>query len=140
MLRVFLCFASPDRHIAHTVAERLRTTTEIDVIPEGIEDNTLGTAWEGGTGSAGIILLLSPESVSPVGRKHWSDLLHHVETHAEPPVRCVLVRPCRFPRLLERAGFLNWDDSSKTLRELQSWAVGLHGFESSGFRPAAQPR
>jgi hypothetical protein len=77
--------------------------------------------------SAGILLLLSPDSVPErIERADWAELLGHT---GPPPVAKLLVRRCRYPRLLERNAFFRWSDTG-VLRGLQRWAVSLHGDQS----------
>jgi hypothetical protein len=140
MLTVFVCFAAADRAVGEAIAVRLEATTEVRAVQDEIPDQTLPTAWECGTASGGVIMLLSPASV-PVrlSRDDWADVLRHNEAHTEPPITSVLVKPCRYPSLLERNRFLRWDESGVTLRALQRSVMSLHPVDSGGLAPALQP-
>jgi hypothetical protein len=140
MLTVFLSFAATDSAIAETIAARLEGAAEVRVLLDSIPDQTLHTAWEGGGASAGVVLLLSPASVPErLTRNDWAGLLSHINANAEPPVISVLIRPCRFPPLLERNRFLLWDEAGEALHALQRWAMSLHPADGGGFAPAHQP-
>ncbi|HET8548022.1 MAG TPA: TIR domain-containing protein [Bryobacteraceae bacterium] len=142
MLDLFLCHSRVDRDKAHTVAERLERSAEATVWLEecgaGARE-TIATAWEGGVGSAAIILMLSPDAVPErTNRDAWKALLDHVENNTSPPVAAVLTTDCAFPRLLERTHFYRWSDQAQQLlRAVERWVLSLRtATERSRFSPA----
>jgi hypothetical protein len=140
MLDVFLCHAEADAEAAATLATRLEQTAEAKVALECLHPGaTVNEMWDAGTGSAAILLLLSPDSVPQrVVRAEWQPLLEHVEANSEPPLGCVLVRDCAFPPLLRRRNFFRWEDDPA--RAVQRWVIGLHPEPGQApFAPASIP-
>lgn len=129
---ICLCFAEADRAVAESIAARLESTAEVRVWLEPVR-LPVNETWDRGLGSAGTILLLSPDSVPDrFDLAEWKDLLDH----NLPPVVCVEVRECRYPPLLKRRRFFGWSDAD-VLCDLQRWAVSLHPIpEPPPFVPA----
>ena len=121
--------------MAESIAARLETTAEVRVWPEPAR-LPVNEIWDRGLGSAGTILLLSPDSVAErFDLAEWKELLDHTL----PPVVCVEVRECRYPPLLKRKRFHRWADP-QILRDLHRWAIGLHPVpEPPPFVPAPVP-
>ncbi len=98
-------------------------------------------AWDGGSSSTAILLLLSSNSLPqsyPIGE--WQPLLKHLEGNASPDVGAVLLDSCAFPKLLERKRFFRWSDSSNDiLRRIERWIVGLHRDDQPSCAPAPLP-
>jgi hypothetical protein len=127
---ITVCHSSADRDAASVIATRLDRCAESRVWLEecGAARAPIAEAWERGLSSAGIVLLLSPDSVpARLDRAEWEPILKHVTGGAQPPLACVLLRDCSYPRMLERRNFFRGRaDSPDLLRELQRWAVSLH--------------
>src|SRR5687768_16316176 len=99
---VSLVFAAVDREVAREIAHRLEQAAQARVWLEEVS-GPVNETWDRGMGSAGVLLLLSPESVpAKLDREEWAELLAHA---GSPPVARVLVRDCRYPPLLERNSF-----------------------------------
>ena len=98
-------------------------------------------AWDGGSSSAAILLLLSPSSLPqsyPIG--DWQPLLKHLEGNAAPDVGVVLLDSCPFPKLLERKRFFRWSDGpNDILRRIERWIIGLHRDDQPSCVPAPLP-
>lgn len=128
---ISLIFAAEDREVAREVAHRLEQGAQARVWLEEVRE-PVNETWDQGMASAGVVLLLSPDSVpTSAGREDWAGLLAYTGV---PPVARLLVRPCAYPRLLERSLFFQWSDPD-VLRKLHRWAIRLHGDEP--LRPAA---
>jgi len=142
VLDVFVCHAPADREVAAAVAARLERGAEARVWLDEDSRQTVAASWDGGLSSAGILMLLSPDSVpARSGRAPWEALLKHLDTHADPPVASLLVRECGYPPLLERKLFFRWGSNAiATLRELERWVIGLHAPPGRpSFSPARLP-
>lgn len=142
MVEVFLCCSPADREVAGAIAARLEAAAEARVIIDDTDSGTVAEKWEGGLAAAGVLLLLSPDSVpKQVNRDAWGDLLDHAANHAEPPVGTVLVRPCGYPRILDRKLCFRWDSgSSEVLRAIHQWVISLHQLpDRRTFVPARLP-
>ena len=143
MLDVFLCHAPSDGEIAGRIKARLDARAEAKVWLEACgrdTEQTMAVAWEGGSSSAAILLLLSPDAVPQrLRRDDWQLLLDHIEGHAEPPVGALVLAACPYPPLLERKNFFRLSDGAMaTLRAIERWIIALHPGEPS-FLPAALP-
>jgi hypothetical protein len=137
MLDVLLCHSADDRETAAAVAARLERGAETKVWLK--ECGPVTEVWDAGLSSAAILLLLSPETVpARSDRSTWESVLEH---NGEPPVGCVLVRPCRYPLLLERKHFFRWSDAPlAVLREIERWILSLHPQPAQpSFLPARLP-
>lgn len=130
MLDILICHAPQDTATAEVMAARLESCAEVRpwLEPCALPDRAIPELWDRGMASAAIIALLSPNSVRPkVQRDEWAGLLEHVETNEAPPVACVKLAACAFPKILERRRFFNWtSDGFETLRDIERWAIGLH--------------
>jgi hypothetical protein len=139
---VFICHSRADRQEAATLASRLERAEAnvwLEECGAGTRE-TIASAWEAGAASAAVILLLSPEAV-PRGRSResWAALLAHLEANAEPPIAAVVMRPCDYPRLLERRNFHRWAENPvEVLRALERWALRVRP-PDEGFQPARLP-
>lgn len=142
MLEVFICCSPADRDVASAISDRLRRNTEARVLVDDRATETIVTKWQGGTSSAAILLLLSPESVPPrVIRADWDELLEHMSGNSAPPIGCVLVRNCGYPQLLTRKNFFRWDGQCRQpIRAIEEWIMRLHQLpERRSFVPARLP-
>lgn len=119
MASIFLCYGAADSAAAEELAAWLergtRFSVELSMIPAG---ETALTWFERGLGLTAVIVLLSPEVVPSEPRfEEWAPLLN------EPsPLATVVVRKCRYARLLERR------QSHFTLadrRRLKQWLQSL---------------
>ena len=141
VLDILVCHASADREVAEQIASRIRMAGPEVWLDQTADDN-IATAWEGGQSYAGIILVLSPDSVPPLGgRTAWHAVLDHREHHAHPPMAIVLAGPCTYPAILERKDFFRWGgDARETLRAISRWAVALLDVpDPPFFEPAPLP-
>ncbi len=141
MLDVFLCYAPADQEIAGLIQARLDRCAEASVWLERCgrqTAQTMAAAWEGGSSSAAILLLLSPDAIPErLRREDWQPLLEHLEGNAEPPAGGILLAACPYPPLLERRHFFRWSDGAMaTLRKIERWVMGLHRGEPPTFLPA----
>ena len=137
MLDIFLCHSPVHSEAATIIASRLERCAEAKVWLEETESHL--DSWEGGLSSAGILLLLSADSVPPkLSRGDWQPLL---ERPAEPPIGCVRMEDCPYPRLLERSNFFNWQtDPLPTLRGIEEWIISLHVQRgTASFSPSRLP-
>lgn len=142
MVTVFLSYAPQDREIAATTAARLERGAEATVLLSECRDHTVAEDWEGGQYCAAVLLLLSPDSVpARLRREDWESLLGHISGNAEPPVAAMLVRPCAYPRLLERKNFFHWAEcSTEALRAIERWGLSLQPSpERRAYEPACLP-
>ena len=132
---ICLCFAEPDQCVADSIKARLESTAEVRIWLE--PRRPVNEVWDRGLGAAGILVLLSSESVPErVDLAEWSDLLAHVNRGHTPPVAFIELSDCRYPPLLKRRRFLRWSDP-EALRSLQKWAISLHPVpEPAPFVPA----
>lgn len=140
MLDVFLCHSPVDRERAIRIATRLESTAEARVLFE--ETTSIPLSWEAGLGSSAILLLLSPDAVpARINRQEWEPLLNHLAGNGPPPVACVLVRDCSFPRLLERRSFFrSVEPALPLLRQIECWAIAAHPERvAAGLQPATLP-
>lgn len=118
---VSVVFAPADRPAAERLATHLELAAQARVWLEEVSAPVSET-WDQGMSSAGVIILLSPDSVpARSSRTDWEELLAHTGT---PPVARLLVQPCRYPPLLERNLFFRWSDTD-ILRQLHRWVIGL---------------
>lgn len=102
---------------------------------------SMAEAWDGGLSSAGILLLLSPDSIPQrLPREDWESLLKHVAGNAMPPVAALVLDECPYPRVLDRAHLFRCSDGRReVLRNIAAWAVGLHDRDRPAFTPARLP-
>ena len=125
MFDVFICHSPSNREVAAAaIAARLERGAEARVWLEECNSDagvTVASAWEAGTASGAIVLLLAPDSVPHrLSRADWEPVLRHVEGNAPPPLGAVLVSGCPYPRLLERKHFFRWDaERRETLRAIE---------------------
>lgn len=140
MVDILLCCAPEDRETAVRIAHRLEQNAEVRVIFDDTDSESVAAkAVEGLPSTAGVVVLLSTESVpAQVSRESWGALLDHIAGNSEPPVACVLLRACGYPRILERGKFHRWEGNEReVLRALQSWAIRLHKLPlKRSFEPA----
>ncbi len=143
MIEIFLCHARQDQEVAAALAARLERATGLKlwthVCGDGPED-LIPVVWDIGLASAGVVLLLSPESVPrSLSRAAWQGLLEHIERRDPPPIALLMVRECPVPELLKRrTWFRVWDGGSMNLlRELERWVIATYaGRESRTLVPA----
>lgn len=130
MLDILICHAPQDASTAEAIAARLEACAEVRpwLEPCVLPDRAIPDVWDRGMASAAIIALLSPDSVrARVQRDEWADLLEHFETNETPPVACIKLSACAYPKILERRRFFTWTgDGFETLRDVERWAIGLH--------------
>ncbi len=130
MLDILICHAPRDLSTAEAIAARLEACAEVRpwLEPCVLPDRAIPELWDRGMASAAIIALLSPASVrARVQREEWAGLLEHVEANGSPPVACVKLDDCAYPKMLERRRFFTWTgDGFETLRDLERWAIALH--------------
>jgi hypothetical protein len=143
MLEFLLCFSPADRAVADAVAARLERSAEVIVTLADHETETVAAKLECGLSSAtAVLLVLSPDSVpATVSRDgEWGPVLEHIASGEVPAVGSLLVRDCKFPRILERGKhFFRWTDSGRdAMREIEKWALSLSPQQSS-FRAARLP-
>ena len=104
--------------------------------------STILDAWEGGLSAAAILLLLDRAAVPPqLNRETWQPVLDHFSQNAQPPIACVRVDSCPYPRLFERRNFYMWQaDESPVLRAIQQWIISLHAQQRrSAISPVRPP-
>ncbi len=143
MVEVLLCCAPADSAAAARIAARLERQAEVRVIlDDSDEESVAAKAAAGLRDSSGVVMLLSPESVPPqAGRQFWGTVIDHVSGNGAPPAVSVLLRPCSYPRTLERGTFHRWEgEAREVLRALEAWALSLHALPSRrSFEPARLP-
>ena len=129
MVDVFLCHSAASREVAATIAARLEQCAEAKVWLEEVSyRSNLIDSWEGGLSSTAILLILDASSVPPQStRETWGPVLDHVTENSVPPIGCVRIGSCGYPKLLERKAFFSWQEKPlSVLRSIETWIVGLH--------------
>jgi hypothetical protein len=140
MRELLICCSPEDREAAQAIAARLERSTGFHIVVDDSDSESVAAkGTDGLTSSSAILLLLSPGSVPPgAGREHWGQLLDHIASRAEPPVASLLLRECRYPRLLERAPL--FAAGREAPRRIEAWAVGLESLPRERcFEPARLP-
>ena len=112
MVDVFVCHSAASREVAATIAARLERCAEAKVWLEELPDRSnLLDSWEGGLSSTAILLILDGSSVPPQStRDTWGPVLDHITENSLPPIGCVRVGSCAYPKLLERKAFFPWQE------------------------------
>ena len=129
MVDVFVCHSAASREVAATIAARLERCAEAKVWLEEIPyRSNLLDSWEGGLSSTAILLTLDDSCVPPQStRETWGPVLDHITENSLPPIGCVRVGSCAYPKLLERKAFFLWQEEPlSVLRSIEAWIVGLH--------------
>ena len=145
MLELFLCHTAADLPVAETIRKRLETGAEARVLLEECDPadgQTVANRWDGGSSSGAILLLLSPDAVPPQpDRKHWGELLRHIESGQDPQVACLRLAECKYPAMLERKRFYRSEgDPREALRLIERWLLSLHVNPAGRmFEPAVLP-
>ena len=142
MLDVFVCCSPADREVALAIAGRLERGAEARVVLDENADRTVAARWDEGQACSAILLILSPDSVpARLNRAEWEAMLEHATGYSDPPLACLVVRDCAYPRLLERKNFFRWEQEPKrVLRAIERWIVSLHTLpEQPAFVPARLP-
>lgn len=133
-LEICICHAAAGRAAAETLARRLGPNAEARVWLDACAPGRIVESWESALLAGAVILVLTPDAVPPrVEREDWAALLQHFTSTALPAVATVLVEPCRYPKILERRAFHQWNGGAiETLRALDQWALGLYHDERHG--------
>lgn len=143
MIDVYLCCGASQREVVACLQARLEQTAEARVRVEVCDaEQTVLELWDEGLAGHAIVLLLSADVVpARSDRAAWEPVLQHVGGHIEPAVGVVVMMPCKYPKLLERAGFFHGDGlPAEVMRQLQAWLVALHPQPSRPlFEPSALP-
>lgn len=128
MIRVLLCHSSQDSAAALALASRLERCAEARVSTASTQEDApdLLHLWDAEDADA-VVLLLAPECVPPLSsRTAWQPVLDQVVGRSRPDVGAVVMRPCSYPRLLERAAFFRDGLDPRHVRDLVAWLLNLH--------------
>jgi hypothetical protein len=135
LIDITICYSPADSAAAEALCARLEHFAEAKIWREELQPgDSLPDIWDRGLASAGMLLLLSPDSLpAKPGREPWREVLEHLEHNREPELGTVMVRPCSPPPILRRKNAFDID----SLPELQRWAIGLHALSGPpSFVPA----
>ncbi|MDZ4797974.1 MAG: hypothetical protein SGI92_07415 [Bryobacteraceae bacterium] len=134
MQDIFLCCAAADRVATEPLIAALTDVDALTLTVEVCEPGELPEACAAGSDAAGVVLLLSTESVpGKVTRQLWQPVLDRAE-RAPSTLASVQLEPCAFPASLKTRSLLV--DPGEAARALQRWAVALdpaERFEVFGF-------
>lgn len=128
MIRVLLCHASQDSATAGALARRLESCAEARLSLAATEAAApdLLHLWDVEDADA-VLLLLAPECVpAHSSRASWQPVLDQLQARNRPDVGAVVLRPCAYPPLLQRAAFFREDLTDTHLRDLAAWLLNLH--------------
>jgi hypothetical protein len=133
MRSAVFCYAAVDEDSARNLASYLELNCPLLVsLDEGridSGDNMLEAAGRA-LSADHPILLLSPDSVLTIGKRHqWEPVLFDEAHELGRQVAYVLLRPCKFPDLFRRKGFFDLTEHWRTgQRALRRWLLQHDAF------------
>ncbi len=142
MVDILLCHSETTSDLADRIAARLERGAEAKVWKEEISSSfSLFDACGAGVTSAGVLIILSSDAVPPkLDRGQWETILAYSSKGSQPSIACVKATDCRYPGLLERKNFFEWQkDPVDALRCIEQWAIHLHFTEGQAKKIASLP-
>jgi len=144
MLKVFPCYSTPDRDVAHQLAAFLERGAAVEVLLEEGEmpaGGDLIAKVEEGLAADVVLVMISPEAVPARWvLERWRPVFWDQAAEAGTALATLLCRDAKFPDLLRRKNFFDLRQGRLAgLRGIKRWLMGLSPMpRNAPFSPARQ--
>ena len=145
MLKVFPCYATPDRELVHELAAFLECGAGVEVLFEEGElqpGGDLVAKVEEGLSADVVLVLISPESVPQKWiLERWKPVFWDQAAEVGTSIATLFCRDAKFPDLLRRKNFFDLRQHRlATFRLIKRWLLSLAPVPGNApFSPARQP-
>ncbi|MGA3040836.1 MAG: toll/interleukin-1 receptor domain-containing protein, partial [Bryobacteraceae bacterium] len=144
MPKVFPCYSTADRELAHELAAFLERGAAVEVLSEEGEmhpgDDLIAKVEEGLSADV-VLVMLSPESAPPRWPlERWKAVFWEQAADAGTALATLLCRDARFPDLLRRKNFFDLRQNRlAAFRAIKRWLMSLSPLpRNAPFAPARQ--